>query len=257
MHHCVLTILGSASGMPNPDRAGSGYLLDIDGSLSLIDCGGGVASSFFRQGYDPHQLDRIFITHTHADHVAELPVFIQLLHGIAYGRNLEVYVPEEFVRPFENYLPAVYLLRNRLKLELNVHGYTEGLLYDGDFRLEAIANTHVDKLAKYFEELDLPYRGQSFSFRIEAGEKSIFHSADVGSFDDVEPHLHDLDFALIETTHISPADILQHARKSSVRQYILTHLGDEEEVANLNEMIEQFGSTNVTLAHDGMRLVLS
>jgi ribonuclease BN (tRNA processing enzyme) len=247
-------ILGSASGMPNPSRAGSGYLLQTGESLSLIDCGGGVASSFLRQGFDPHQLDRIFVSHAHADHVAELPVFIQMLHGVNFGRTLTVYVPEDFVQPLEAYLPTVFLLRNRLKLDLDIRGYSEGAVFDDGFRIEAIANTHGDKLKPSLTELQLPYSGQCYSFRITVDGTSILHSADIGSFADIELHLDEADYAIVETTHVSPQDIIDHARGSSVDLYVLTHLGNDAEVAELERLVRESGADNVRIAYDGMRL---
>ncbi len=109
-----ITILGSSSGMPQPDRACSGYLLQTGESLSLFDCGGGVVSLFLRCGFDPMKLDRIFVSHAHSDHVAELTLLIQTLHGLNHDRQVQLYLPEEFVAPFEAYLPAVYLLKERL-----------------------------------------------------------------------------------------------------------------------------------------------
>ena len=51
-----MVILGSSSGNPSPTRATSGYILEVDSRLSLIDCGGGVCSSFLRRGFDPLEI---------------------------------------------------------------------------------------------------------------------------------------------------------------------------------------------------------
>jgi len=101
------------------------------------------------------KLDRIFISHTHSDHVAELTLFIQMLHGASHGRTLEIYLPEEFVAPFEAYLPAVYLAPERLRLVLEIRGYDEGVVHSGDFRVAAIGNSHQAKLRTEMERLGL------------------------------------------------------------------------------------------------------
>jgi len=242
--------------MPNPHRACSGYLLNVGESLNLIDCGGGVTSSFLRCGFDPLKLDRIFISHTHSDHVAELALFIQMLHVLESGSKLTLFLPSEFVQPFEDYLVAVYLVRERLSLELEIRDYADGFVYDGEFRLTAISNMHHAKLAPIIKQLGLPLKMQSHSFRIEAGGKSLFYSADIGSFEDITDHLDQLDYAIIETTHIPLEQIIEHARSSSVKQYILTHLGDDNEVSTLQEQIVESGIRNITFAEDGMRLEL-
>ena len=140
-----LTILGSSSGMPNPNRACSGYLLQTGESLSLIDCGGGVTSSFLRCGFDPLKLDRIFISHTHSDHVAELSLFIQMLHVMQANRKITLYLPDEFVDPFNAYLTAVYIIKDHMKVQFEVNGYSDGFLFDEAFKLRAIANSHQEK----------------------------------------------------------------------------------------------------------------
>jgi len=250
------TILGSSSGMPHPHRACSGYVLQVGESLNLIDCGGGVASSFLRCGFDPLKLDRIFISHTHSDHVAELTLFIQMLHVLEAGRRLAVYVPDEFVDRFEDYLEAVYLFGPRLRLDLEIHGYGDGLVIDEGFRLIAIANSHIAKLAPYLRENNLRNKMQCYSFKIEVNDRSLLYSADIGSFDDIRGCLDGLDYALVETTHVDVGEIIEHARTSTVKQYILTHLGNDDEAAGIDKRVRAAGITNMLLAADGMRLDL-
>lgn len=249
------TILGSSSGIPSPDRACSGYLLQTGESLSLIDCGGGVASSFLRCGFDPMKLDRIFISHSHSDHVAELTLFVQMLHGRSHGGRVRIYLPDEFVEPFKAYLPAVYLPPERLRLDLEIKGYHEGPVYSGEFLVTAIGNSHQAKLKVEMNQLGYPNRGECFSLKIDVGERCILYSADVGSFEDIRDHLEKVDYAIVETSHIDIEAVFEHARaKSTVGTYILTHLGNSEEVARLKKRIEESGLKNVIVAEDGLRL---
>lgn len=256
MAESSLTILGSSSGLPQAERACSGYLLQVGESLNLIDCGGGVCSSFLRCGFDPFKLDRVFVSHTHADHVCELTLVIQMLHVLQTGRKLQIYLPDEFLTPFWSYLNAVYMFRDRLKLELDVHGYGDGFLFDDQFRLTAIANSHHAKLAEDVVRLGLPNRLQCHSFRIEIGDHSLFYSADLGSLEDIRDHLENLDYAIIESTHIDVEELIDHARSSTVKKYILTHLGSADEVALLQQQISAAGADNIGIAADGMRLEL-
>ncbi|RKX24999.1 MAG: hypothetical protein DRP45_06940 [Candidatus Zixiibacteriota bacterium] len=253
----TLTVLGSSSGMPQANRACSGYVLQTGESLSLIDCGGGVCSSFLRCGFDPFKLDRIFVSHTHSDHVCDLSLIIQMLHVLRTGRRLDVYLPGEFIAPFRSYLNAVYLLSDNIKLELRIHGYSDGLVYENDrFKLTAIGNSHLVGTKVDIGRLGLPNRMQCCSFRIDVGDRSVFYSADIGSFEDIRDQLQDLDYALVETTHVNLEHLFDHMRSSTVGEYILTHLGDEEEVAALRNQIERASLTNVSLANDGLRLEL-
>jgi ribonuclease BN (tRNA processing enzyme) len=250
------TVLGSSSGLPQAERACSGYLLQVGESLSLIDCGGGVTSSFLRCGFDPFKLDRVFISHTHSDHVGELTLVIQMLHVLQTGRELQIFLPDEFLTPFWTYLNAVYMIRDRLNLHLDVHGYHDGFVFDGDFKLTAIGNSHHAKARDDAIRLGLPNRLQCHSFRIDVGGRSVFYSADVGGFDDIGDQLKDLDYAIIETTHITVEQLIHHARESTVNKYILTHLGGPDEVSLLREQVAAAGVDKISIAADGMRLEL-
>jgi ribonuclease BN (tRNA processing enzyme) len=251
------TVLGSSSGLPQAGRACSGYLLQSGESLSLIDCGGGVTASFLRCGFDPLKLDRIFVSHTHSDHCGELTLVIQMLHVMRAGRLLEIFVPDEFVRPFLAYLNAVYLFPQHVSPQLRIHGYADGFHYHGPgFDLTAIANQHLGKAAEIIEQYDIPNRMQCHSFMIQTEASSLLYSADIADFGELEPLLGGLDFALVESTHIDLEQLLEYARTASSEQFILTHLGGEADVRTLEERLKAAPVSNVTLAYDGLRLEL-
>ncbi|MCF6334560.1 MAG: sigma 54-interacting transcriptional regulator [Spirochaetales bacterium] len=88
-------VLGSSSGLPSADKATSGYLLKNNDSLTLIDCGGGVTQSFLKRGFNPLNVDRICISHTHSDHVCELSLFLQLIYLHKRKRPLDLFLPEK------------------------------------------------------------------------------------------------------------------------------------------------------------------
>ena len=250
------TILGSSSGLPQANRACSGYLLKVGESLNLIDCGGGVCQSFLRQGFDPIKLDRVFISHTHSDHVCELTLVIQMLHVLGSKRELEIYLPDEFLEPFKAWLNAVYMFPERVNPELRIDSYLEGVIFDGEFKVTVYPNNHHKKAAETIKQLGLSNKMQCNSLRFDAKNGSVFYSADVGSFEDIRPHLINLDYAIVESTHIDLNDFFEFARNSDVKNWILTHLGNEEEVAELKSKISDAGLTNVVTAEDGMTLAL-
>jgi len=256
MSRDILTVLGSSSGLPQADRATSGYLLKTGHSLSLIDCGGGITSSFLRRGFNPLDVDRIFISHTHPDHVCELPLFIQLIYLRGREKPLEVFVPDEFVAPLKGYLPAVYILENKLPFELRITGYEHGFVFDEDFRLEAIGNSHLHPYREFIESAGLPNKMQCHSFKIQVNGRSVLYSADIGSFDDLRDHLEGTDIVIIESTHLDLDQFLKFAQTAKVGRYILTHLGSKEDVAEINLRAAKAVVDNLTTAVDGMEIEL-
>ena len=249
-----LIVLGSSSGLPQPNRANSGYILKVGSSCSLIDCGGGVTSSFLKTGLDPLSVDRIFISHAHSDHVCELTLFIQLIYLRGRTPELELYLPSEFVEVFYNYLDAVYLIKEKMPFAMKVIGYESGFEYSQDFSLKACPTRHLYKYKDLIDELKLPNRMQCHCFVIEVGDSKVLYSADIGSLNDIILHLDSCRYAIVESTHIDIDEFLLVAAEKKVGKYIITHLGSSDEVEVIRSKISKSGLKNVELAQD--RLVL-
>ncbi|MEM8951280.1 MAG: MBL fold metallo-hydrolase, partial [Pseudomonadota bacterium] len=77
-----LTILGSGSPEAYARRASSGYLLEVAGQRILFDCGGGVVSRLVEAGFRPSDIDYLFFTHLHSDHMID---YARLIHGLEPG----------------------------------------------------------------------------------------------------------------------------------------------------------------------------
>ncbi|UCG60614.1 MAG: ribonuclease Z [Candidatus Zixiibacteriota bacterium] len=251
-----IIILGSSSGLPQAGRACSGYALKTGDSLSLIDCGGGVTSSFLRRGLNPLAVERIFISHTHPDHVIELPLFLQLLHLEKRREPVKLYLPADFVEPMRRFLPALYIIEDKLPFELDIVGYEEGFEYNDVFKLKAVGNKHLKAYKELIEINQLSNKMQCCSFDIEIDGKRVFYSADIATYDDIRPHLDGRDVVILESTHVALEEFIEHARSISVGRYVITHLGTDEEVGEINRMISKAGLDNVTTAVDGMEIPL-
>jgi len=252
----TFTILGSSAGMPQADRASSGYALTVGGRHTIIDCGGGVASSFLRRGLNPHDIDRIIISHTHPDHCCELALFIQMIHLSGRGGEVAVYVPDEFVAPFETYLNAVYLIREKLSFNLHLEGYADRFTLNSGFMLTAYENSHFKHNAELIERLGLPNRMQCHSILIATGDKRLLYSADIGTFDDIRPLLDGCDYVVMETTHIDLDAFIAYARTGAVGRFVLTHLNGVDDVDRLNSRLQEAGIDNYLTAIDGLELPL-
>lgn len=77
-----LTILGTGAALPTGDRYQSGLLYKRKETTLLVDCGSGVLHRLVQAGCPPTAIDAILLTHTHLDHVADLP-------GIAKAREMK------------------------------------------------------------------------------------------------------------------------------------------------------------------------
>lgn len=67
-----VTLLGTGCPALHPRRAGSGLLIEAEGSRLLVDCGHGVAQRLTEAGVPLGELDLVLATHLHSDHLADL-----------------------------------------------------------------------------------------------------------------------------------------------------------------------------------------
>jgi ribonuclease BN (tRNA processing enzyme) len=77
-----IVLLGTQAGPPiMADRTGISTALVVDGATYVIDCGRASATQYRRSGLKFSSLKNIFITHLHADHVADYYNFFMLGGG--------------------------------------------------------------------------------------------------------------------------------------------------------------------------------
>ena len=67
-----VTLLGTGSPLPNPDRAGPATLVRAGDATLLVDCGRGVVMRLTAAGVLPIGLSAVLLTHLHSDHICDL-----------------------------------------------------------------------------------------------------------------------------------------------------------------------------------------
>lgn len=90
-----LTILGSGAAFTDTGRASTSFLLSIKKNLILLDAGYGVFLRLKQAGYSALDLTHILITHTHLDHVSDLPVMLWTRDWNKHGK-FEIIGPQGF-----------------------------------------------------------------------------------------------------------------------------------------------------------------
>lgn len=67
-----ITLLGTGSPIPDPNRAGPSTLVQADGTNLLFDCGRGVLMRLVAAMVPVTALHAVFLTHLHSDHITDL-----------------------------------------------------------------------------------------------------------------------------------------------------------------------------------------
>ena len=86
-----VTFLGTGSAMPPRDRGNTAFTVRTEHLLFLADAGPSVFSDLMRAGIDPTDIDAIFLSHGHADHVLGFPQLALQQKFITKDPSLRIY----------------------------------------------------------------------------------------------------------------------------------------------------------------------
>ena len=92
-----ITFLGTVSGIPTKDRNHSAIAFEYQSEQKdtlLFDCGEGTQKQLLIAGINFMSIDKIFISHWHADHFAGLIPLIQTMNLEKRQKELKIYGPE-------------------------------------------------------------------------------------------------------------------------------------------------------------------
>lgn len=114
-----VVLLGTKGGpTPSPLRAAPATLIEIAGRALVVDCGNGVAGQLVRAGVPLSQLARIFITHNHSDHMADVGTLIELAWSSGLNTPVTVHGPPPIGRIVRDQLAAfAYDIAGRMREE--------------------------------------------------------------------------------------------------------------------------------------------
>ena len=249
----ALTVLGSGTGVPLPERACAGYWLQAPGLSALVDCGSGVLRRLAEAGGDYRSLDALFVTHVHPDHIGDLVLLVHALKatpGYRQTRPLHLFGPTGFAGFFAERVAAVAPPK---ALDLRVAEATRAWSFRG-IAVRSAPTVHTARMP-------------SLAYRFDHGGRSLVVTGDA----DRDPRL--VDFArgtdllvadcsfpdaLKVSGHMSASECGRLAREAGVGRLVLSHLypvepADETRLAEARAA----GIEDVVMAHDGLRIELT
>jgi len=101
-----VTLLGTGTPFPNPARLGSAILVEPAGKRLLFDCGRGAVIRLTQQGVSPKNIDGLFLTHLHSDHVVGIPDLWLTEWFLGRDRPLQIWGPQGTSRMAEHLVQA-------------------------------------------------------------------------------------------------------------------------------------------------------
>jgi ribonuclease BN (tRNA processing enzyme) len=256
----ALKCFGVGDGWPCADRNHASFLYRFGKESILIDCGEPISSRYKATGLPYDTIDRIFISHLHADHVAG---FLMLMQGFWLERRkkeLPVHLPTDGIEPLAEMLKAGMVFDELLQFRLRFVALQAGKpVMTGKVRVTPHRSSHLERLRQVFQK-KYPLKFEAFSFLIEAGRLRIGHSADIGRPEDLEPLLQrPLDLLVCELSHFRPEDMFRYLNRRKVKRVVFVHLGRAEwnDLKGTRRLAEKMlGRISVTFARDGEEITL-
>lgn len=224
-----VTLLGTGTPRPSIERFGSATLVNAGGQYFLFDAGRGATIRLQQVGITPNQIDKIFITHLHSDHISGLDDL--WITGWVWQRQhlLNVRGPKgthQLVKGLRDAYAAdisyrvsnVDLQDSQAKIE-SVE-INEGVIYQQKgVTIHAFLVEHA------------PVK-PAFGYRIEFGDRAIVISGDTTYSENLIKHAQGADLLIHEITAASPALIKRNKRLTKIVKY---HTNPEQMAAVLNK----------------------
>lgn len=219
----------------------------------MLDCSASIASRLASARLAWHELDAIWISHFHLDHVGGLPAF---LAGTKHAAEMK-----QRRKPLRIYGPVG--LRSLIERFDAVNDYR---LLKQPFPVDI---TEVEPLEKFeiADDLDAvtmktPHTAESLAIRITDGQRDIVYTADTGFDETIGSFANQCDLLVIECSfpdnkpaekHLELAEAMYIVRKASPKMAILTHLYPEWDEIDAPDRVKEFSpACDIFAAYDGL-----
>ena len=224
----LLTLHGTGGGAPNPDRLASAATLTFsDGSLLQLDAGEGCSRAMKRDGVDLDRIDRVMISHMHADHWCGLPGLVTAWAISKRETPVDVYLPRGKSEFFETVLRSSLSFSAKRPYTLRFHDLAPQSLPDG-WSLSFFPTTHLDSVAEFATAAG--EHTEAYGYLLRREDRRIVLSADLGAKEDLEDVIDGAEILICESTHVEPEEILALARERKVGRVLFTHLPASETI---------------------------
>jgi len=148
-------VLGTSGMMPLPGRFLTSAMLRREGELFLFDCGEGTQVSLKQLNLKWKKINRIFISHMHADHVTGLPGILMLSAQVDRDEPLYIYGPKKLGEYIDS---SRKILDMYINYEIIFKEVNEGIIIDEEgYTVEAVKLDHTKPCFGYvFKEKNRP-----------------------------------------------------------------------------------------------------
>ncbi|OKY78276.1 MAG: Metal-dependent hydrolase of the beta-lactamase superfamily [Candidatus Methanohalarchaeum thermophilum] len=221
--------LGTSWAVPSKDRSGTSIYLENHGTL--LDCGGDVAQKLIKMEKDPLDIEKIFLTHEHLDHLYGLPSLLQVIKLLGNKKEVSIFGPTDTIEKIKKVTSLFGLeedlklnytsLDNREKEEQRVRGEIEGFRYT---KVKHSKPTLAYRKNKVTFSGDTSYSEELID--LAKNSQLLIHEA---TFKDSERK------KAKEKGHSTPKEAIKTGLKSNVDKIALVHTNSQLDSDELNK----------------------
>ncbi len=246
-----LTLLGTGTMVPSLKRHSSALLIEDGNARSLVDFGYGALHQLLRLGITYHDIDRIYFTHIHPDHMYDLVAF---LFACRYPedprkKDLDIVAGPGFKDYFDGLRKAYQGWLDSKHFSIQVHEQDEASRSYGGLEVTTRKVKH------------LPIsRGYRFT---SGGGKILAIAGDSDTCESLVELGKDADLLVLNCVmpdekkfdgHLSPTPAAQIARASGCRKLCLTHFYPPCDLAQFEAVVRKEYTGELILAEDLMQI---
>ena len=250
-----LTILGSGTSVPHPERAAPSHWLETSKGSLLLDISADAPHRMAQERLDWPNLNAIWISHFHLDHMGGLAPF---LFGSRWAPQIR-----SRTKPLQIFGP------NGLRRIINaVNDSNNYKLFEQPFPVEIVEvgpGTEFEIIPGLIAStFSTPHTEESLALRFKAEDSKLFvYTSDTGFSEDLIPFAKDVDLLLMECSyrrnksiqkHLELVDAMSLARACAPKRLVLTHLYPEWDDVDLVAEARQLWPGETIEAKDGLRL---
>ncbi len=251
--HPRAIVIGSGTGVPSKRRGYPAILVRAEGEIMLLDTGPCTLARLLHQGVTYTDIDRIFYTHLHPDHSADMTSMLFAMRNVEPGRTkpLHVYGPPG-LKEFYHGLNRVY--GNCLTpktYELNLTELHEDELCLDGWKVRTSPMSHM-----------VPATGYRLEF---SNGKVLVYSGDTDYCENIVGLAKDADVLILECSfpedlrvegHLVPSLCARIARESGCKTLVLSHFYPHWDAYNILEECRKFYNGELVVAEDSTELPL-
>ena len=249
-----LVVLGSGTSVPHPQRSSSAHWLETASGTLLLDIGASSVLRMAQEKLDWVNLDAIWISHFHLDHLGGLfPFLFGTKHAPdtqARRKPLTIYAPRGMKKLFRAFDAAgdYNLLKQPFPVEIRE--------VEPHSTFEMLPGLHA-------ETLPTPHTTESLALKLHDDKTSLVYTSDTGYTDTLAAFARHVSLFLMEcsffrdkpvASHLELAEAMRLAERSGAPRVVLSHLYPQWDGIDLAAEAKKLWSGETIEARDGLRL---